>query len=71
MRIFGPEIELNPLVRWLAKNLNLTQAILGLGIWNLGLLLAISTSPRLVAIFFGLKLGLATLQIKSLELNNG
>ena len=70
MRIYGPEIELNPLVRYLAKNLSLTKAILGLCLMNLGLLLVVSRFPTLLAILFGAKLALAMLQIKSLELKN-
>lgn len=68
MKTFGPEIELNPIVRWMAQNLSLTQATLGLLIINLGLLLFLSVHPTLLAIVFGAKLALAMLQIKSLEL---
>jgi|SRR6267142_3128967 len=70
MKLFGPMIELNPIVRWIARQFSPTKAILGLCLMNLGLLLVVSRFPTLLAILFGAKLALAMLQIKSLELKN-
>jgi hypothetical protein len=67
---YGPAVELNPAIRWIAANIDLRSAIGFLGGFNLALLLWASEYPTFLHILFGAKLSLAALQLKSLSLRN-
>jgi len=68
LRTYGPRVELNPVARQLASDFGPTVGIVFLGIFNAGLLGLVAHSPTLLHVFFGLKLGLALMQLKSLQL---
>lgn len=65
---YGPGIELNPIVRDLARKDGITPALVFLAWWNVGILIPLVhyEAETLLHIFFGLKLGLALLQVKSI-----
>lgn len=67
---YGPLVELNPLARLIAKEHGTHASVAFLMLWNLGLLSLVSPFPTLVHMLFGAKLGLAAMQVKSLETEN-
>lgn len=66
IKAFGPQVELNPLIRHVASEDGPSAATAMLLMSNLLLLGLISQSSTLLHIFFGAKLSLAALQIRSL-----
>lgn len=66
---YGPMVEINPLIRLVAEDAGTKAAIVSLVVLNVGLLSGIYLigSTTLMAIFFGLKMGLVTCQLNSLR----
>jgi hypothetical protein len=67
-KAFGSRIELNPLVRYFVRTQGIQAGLAALLILNLAILGLLSRYPIPLAILLGAKLGLAVLQLKSLEL---
>lgn len=63
----GKQVELNPMVLWVLSNQGLSGGLAALLMYNLVVLALVSSYPTPLAIFFGLKLGLFSLQLKSLQ----
>jgi len=66
MHRFGPQVELNPFAKKMALEHGISAGIATLLILNLAILAIVSVHPTLLAILFGAKLGLASLQARSL-----
>jgi len=72
LREFGPLVELNPVAREIAKDGGPKGAITFLGIFNLAILASLLyfQLDTWLHVFFGAKLGLAAMQLKSLQLES-
>jgi len=71
MRRYGPRVELNPVAREFAADHGPVSAVVYLAVWNLALVFAIVYYfPVLLPILFGFKLGIAAMQLKSLEIES-
>lgn len=72
MQTYGPVVELNPVARDLAENQGMSAGIIFLGLYNLAVLSVIVGlhADTLLHIFFGAKLGLAAMQLKSLQIEH-
>lgn len=68
MQQYGALVELNPISRQLALDYGPKAGVAVLGTLNAGILFSLLHFhlPTLLHIFFGAKLGLATMQLKSL-----
>lgn len=69
---YGPIVELNLLAKELAAEQGITAALVFLAMWNACILTALIHyhSDTWIHIFFGAKLGLAVLQLKSLQMES-
>ena len=71
MKDYGAVVELNPVAKQLAKDQGITAAVVFLALWNLALLIMLDHySQTLLHVFFGAKLGLGAMQLKSLEMES-
>jgi hypothetical protein len=70
MRKYGINVELNPLVRYVARTEGITAAVAILLVSNVMLLGMFQPSPTLLSMFTGAKLALAALQIRSLQIEH-
>lgn len=70
MTKYGPLVELNPVARILARQQGIQASLAFLLLWNLALVAVLSKFPVLMHMLLGAKLGLAAMQIRSLETEN-
>lgn len=71
MRNYGIAVELNPVAKQLARDQGVTAAVVFLALWNIALLIGLDYySQTLLHVFFGAKLGLGAMQLKSLEMES-
>lgn len=70
MKTYGALVELNPIAREIASDKGINLSIAFLAIYNLALLVTLCyyKADTLLAILFGAKLGLCSMQLKSLQI---
>lgn len=70
MALYGVEVELNPVARQLSQEYGPKYGVIFLAWWNFTIIVAIILFnwTTLLHIFFGSKLALAALQLKSIQL---
>lgn len=68
IRLFGPGIELNPLIRWAWTTQGITGGLAAMITSNAIVITLASLNTNLLCMLFGAKLGLASLQLRSIFL---
>lgn len=70
MRRYSPVVELNPVVRQVATDFGVTAGVCALGAQNVAILVGLVAwhAQTLLTLYVGARIGLAAMQLKSLQL---